>query len=83
MSVAFWSVVVAPGKPQSVEIPDGYVLNIQNVALEKADKADAPAIVKCNTVSIEGEPIDALIATLRSKTNEQFGLSTSTCFEAV
>jgi hypothetical protein len=71
MSVAFWSGVVAPGKPVTAEVPEGYVLNVQLATLEKADKADAPVTVRVKSTSIQNEPIDAL----RAKSVEQFNTS--------
>ena len=63
MSVAFWSVEVKAGASIAVEIPEGYVLNLQNAALQSSDKG--AAVIKANTTNIEGDQIDAVLCTLR------------------
>ena len=49
-------------------ILEGYVLNVQNAAL--ADKASKPVVLRVKTTSIEGEPIDAVLCTLRQNTDQ-------------
>lgn len=71
MSVAFWSVKLTNNKPVEVQPPEGYVLNVQQAAIA----GEGTAIVKVNTVSVEGDKLDAVICTLRSKTTDQVNLS--------
>lgn len=71
MSVAFWSCKLAKGKPQEVQPPEGYVLNVQQAALTGEGKA----IVKLKTVSIEGDEMEAVVGTLKSGSCDQIALS--------
>jgi len=71
MSVAFWSVKLTNGKAAEVQPPEGYVLNVQQAAMT----GEGHAVVKVNTVSVEGDKISSVICTLRSKTNEQCGMN--------
>ena len=75
MSVAFWSAEIKAGKPAEVQPPEGYVLNIQNAALA-VDSADAKGslVLKAQTVSIEGDKLNAVLGTLRTGSCEQFNL---------
>ncbi len=52
MSVAFWSVELSKGKPIEVQPPEGYVLNVQQAAIDAKDDT-AVATVKAKTTSIE------------------------------
>jgi hypothetical protein len=58
MSVAFWSVSVTSKKEESVQPPEGYVLNVTNIALESGSSG----VLRVKTVSIEGDDIDAVVA---------------------
>ena len=73
MSVAFWSVELKSGKPVEVQPPEGYVLNLQLAAL--AGEGKGQAVVKVETVAIEGDPINAVLCTLRSEKTEQTNLN--------
>eukprot|EP01036_Dinobryon_divergens_P041344 gene41344-54793_t len=72
MSLAFWSVALKAGVKTEIQPPEGYVLNVQQAALEGDGKG--AFLVKVETESIEGEPINAVICTLRPNTCEQTGL---------
>lgn len=71
MSVAFWSCKLSGGKAVEVQPPEGYVLNVQQAAIT----GEGHAVIKVKTVSVEGDKIDAVIATLRAKTTDQVNLS--------
>lgn len=71
MSVAFWSAKLSGGKPVEVQPPEGYVLNVQQAAIT----GEGHAVIKVKTVSVEGDNIEAVIATLRAKTTDQVNLS--------
>ena len=71
MSVAFWSVKLTNNKAVEVQPPEGYVLNVQNAAMV----GEGSVVVKLTTTSVEGDKIDAVICTLRSKTTDQVGMS--------
>lgn len=75
MSVAFWSVTIENGKSAVVQPPEGYVLNLIGAALDvsKSDK-DSHVVLKASTESIEGERLNAVLATLRPKTADQVAL---------
>ena len=73
MSLAFWSVTVAEGKPTEVQPPEGYVLNLQQAALEGGVEKHS-VLIKVSTVSIEEEDINAVIGTLRSGHTDQLSL---------
>lgn len=77
MSVGFWSAVIKPGKKHEFQPPEGFVLNLQNVALQGGEKGTAFSIF------VETEPViiseakekgetKTLIATLRSHVTDQF-----------
>lgn len=75
MSVAFWSAKLSKGdKPVEVQPPEGYVLNVQNLALTDAGTNTALQ-VKVQTVSIEGDRLESVIATMRSPTAEQVAVN--------
>jgi hypothetical protein len=86
MSVAFWSVQLKAGKEVEVQPPEGYVLNLQLAALQSQGDNEKCAQVKCDTFAIEGDKLQAVICTLRSKTTDQtslnlvFGYDVSTKF---
>ena len=63
MSVAFWSVDIKKGKPQEVQPPEGYVLNVQQAALV----GDGPVIVRAKSTSIEGDVLNPVLCTLKSQ----------------
>ncbi len=72
MSVAFWSVKLVAGAPKiEVQPPEGFVLTITLAALEGGNKGSSNA-VKINTISIDGEPAESLMCTLRPEQCEQF-----------
>lgn len=71
MSVAFWSEVVTAKKPFETQPPEGYVMNLQNVAV--CNVKDTVSLFAC-TDSISGDKIKALLAVLSSK-NPQAQLS--------
>lgn len=72
------------GKAVEVQPPEGYVLNLQLAALHGEN--EKCAVVKVETMAIEGDPLKAVICTLRSKSNDQcnvnlvFGYDVSTKF---
>ncbi len=74
MSVAFWSAAVKVGKKTSTQPPEGYVLNLQNLALADADKGSS-ASIWATTENIEGDNKRVLLATLRGHVTEQFQTS--------
>lgn len=84
MSVAFWSVQLKAGKEVEVQPPEGYVLNLQLAALQGEN--EKCAVIKADTFAIEGDKLQAVICTLRSKTTDQctlnlvFGYDVSTKF---
>lgn len=85
MSVAFWSTKLTANKPVKVQPPEGYILNIQQAVL--VDGKDKVAYrVKVDTVAIEGEPLESVIAVLRSGVHDQsplnlvFGYDVETTF---
>jgi hypothetical protein len=71
MSVAFWSVKLTNGKAVEVQPPEGYVLNVQQAALS----GEGTAVIKVHTTSVEGDKLESVIGTLRSKGNDQFPLN--------
>jgi hypothetical protein len=70
MSIAFWSIKLTPGKPVSVEVPEGYVLNLNNAALA-GGKEKSAFVVKVDTIAIEGDKLEAVVCTLRPVTADQ------------
>jgi len=74
MSVAFWSAEVKAGKKFTFQPPEGYVLNLQNVALADAEKGEG---MKCfvSTENIDGDIKKVLLATLRGHGTEQYQTS--------
>jgi hypothetical protein len=69
-AVAFWSAAVTKGDEQKVDVPEGFVLNLQNVALESSSpKASLKLFV--STTSVEGEAVTVLLCTLRAGGVEQ------------
>ena len=74
MSVAFWSAEVKIGKKTSTQPPEGYVLNLQNLALTDGEKGSV-AQVYVTTETIEGETTKVLLATLRGHVSEQYQTS--------
>ncbi len=73
MSVAFWSCELT-GKNSSFEVapPEGYVLNVQNVAMTGGKNEKESCTVFANTLSVEGEARDTLLGTLRPIACDQF-----------
>jgi hypothetical protein len=71
MSVAFWSVKLTNGKAVEVQPPEGYVLNVQQAAYV----GEAHTVVKVHTTSVEGDKLESVICTLRSKTADQVSMS--------
>lgn len=74
MSVAFWSVVLENGKSVEVQPPEGFVLNLQGATLVTNAKQGSQ-LVKVDTVSIEGDKLEAVVAVLRPNTAEQANLN--------
>lgn len=72
MSIAFWSVEVGKDKEKTVQPPEGFVLNVTQLALGDAYKGKY--VVKVKTVSVEGDDIVAVIATLKPG-NEQVSVN--------
>lgn len=61
---------MSKGDKQKVDVPEGFVLNLQNVALESASpKASLKLFV--STTSVEGEAVTVLLCTLRAGGVEQ------------
>ena len=73
MSLAFWSIQITHDKPVEVQPPEGYVLNIQQAAIDGGDSKSA-LVIKAETLSIEDEKIVAVIGTLRPGTVDQINL---------
>jgi hypothetical protein len=73
MSLAFWSIAVTSEKPVEVQPPEGYVLNIQQAALENGKNNEA-VLLKAETVSIEDEVLAPILGTLRSGAVDQISL---------
>ena len=73
MSVAFWSATVSDGKPFTVQPLEGYVLNLQQAALINCD-AKSSVVLRAQSISIEGEKMDAVLGTLRVITQDQFSM---------
>lgn len=73
MSVAFWSIAITNKAPKEVEVPEGYVLNLQQAAITGATKGSQ--VIKVSTVAIDGEKLDAVVATLRPGTVDQTTVS--------
>jgi hypothetical protein len=75
MSILFWSAKLVPGKPVSVEVPEGYVLNLNQAALAAGGKEKSAFIVKVDTIAIEGDKLESVLCTLRPVTKEQFAIN--------
>ena len=81
MSVAFWSREVKVGTEIEANIPEGYVLNFQNAALNPEESKEGTyLVVKIKTVDVEGDDLSATIGTLRPKINEQFSTAIGTIY---
>ena len=81
MSIAFWSREVKAGSEIEASVPEGYVLNLQNAALNPEENKDGSyLVVKIKTSDIEGDEISATIGTLRPKVNEQFNTAIGKIF---
>ena len=76
MSVAFWSVALKSGKPVEVQAPEGYVLNVQQAALDVSEdaKKENYLMVKAETLSVESDPLVSVLGTLRPSGVEQFSV---------
>ena len=74
-NLAFVSYVLRPGKDVIAEIPEGCCLNICQAALA-TDNADVKGSLQLRAVStsIENEPIDAVLGTLRAGVTDQMQL---------
>jgi hypothetical protein len=74
MSVGFWSVDLKAGKSSEVQVPEGYVLCVQNMALMGGDKGSAFSVfVETEGVLDANEGTSkSLLATLRTEKAEQF-----------
>jgi hypothetical protein len=64
MSVAFWSEIITTKKPFATQPPEGYVMNLQNVAVTNIDKT--VNIFACSD-AISGDKLNALISVLSAK----------------
>jgi hypothetical protein len=71
MSVAFWSEEIKVGKEVEVQPPEGYVLNVTQAALVVKDTKSAGLVLHLKTVSVDGDPVQATICTLRPVTCDQ------------
>ena len=81
MSIAFWSREVKAGSEIEASVPEGYVLNLQNAALNPEENKDGTyLVVKIKTLDIEGDDISATIGTLRPKLNEQINTAIGKIF---
>ena len=74
MSLAFWSQEIKKGKPVEVQPPEGYVLNVQLAAIASSPTDMVVGQIKAKTTNIEGEVVNAVLCTLRSKTCDQASL---------
>jgi len=83
MSVAFWNIELKQGQKYVVDIPPGFILNLQQAALSSGKTAQ----VWVKTESIEGDILNALLCTLRETSVDQcmlqlvFGSDVQSCFE--
>lgn len=74
MSVAFWSTELVSNKPFETQPPEGYVLNLQQIALV-TEKNDVKRVF-VKTLSVEtGEEMDCCLCTLRGGSVEQISVS--------
>ena len=76
-SIAFWSIVVSESKPVELQPPEGYVLNVQQIALDTSkdlNNKGTSVLVKAATLSIENEQLNPVIGTLRSGTTDQINV---------
>lgn len=73
MSVAFWSATVTVGKPFTVQPLEGYVLNLQQAAMVNCE-AKSSVVLRAQSISIEGEKMNAILGTLRPITQDQFSM---------
>jgi hypothetical protein len=75
MAVAFWSVPVSVGKPVEVQPPEGFVINLQQAALDTTDMKDGTSFcLKASTLGIESEEMEAILGTLRCGKTDQMNL---------
>lgn len=74
MAVAFWSVKLTTQGPVNVQPPEGYVLNVQQVALI-GGKEKSSYKVKAETQAIEGGDLESFLGTLKANTCDQFSCS--------
>ena len=74
MSIAFFGIELKKGKPSEVQPPEGYVLNLQNAAVNSSDNS-ASVRIFAKTRSIEDEDLTILLATLRPNMIDQCQLS--------
>lgn len=76
MSVAFWSEEVVSGKEVEVQPPEGYVLNVCQIALQtKHSSGKSGYGLYASTYAITGTPLKTLVATLRPQTCENVQVS--------
>ncbi|RYG62930.1 hypothetical protein EON64_16935 [archaeon] len=74
MAVAFWSVKLTSNKPAKIQPPEGYVLNLTQATLVDGKEKTAYR-VKVETMAIEGDPLESILATLRAQTAENVSMS--------
>lgn len=74
MSIAFWSIKVVSNKPVEFQPPEGYVVNVQQIALANG-KDKASYVVSVDTLAIEGDKLSAVLGTLRTGGVEQFNVN--------
>ena len=67
MSIAFWTSILRKNEINVISVPEGFVLNLQQAALEKGDYAK----VWCKAPSADGEIANALLCTLREGSCDQ------------
>lgn len=70
MAVAFWTVVLKKDEMVLVDVPEGFVLNIQHATLQSGSIAR----VSARTENCDGEMVEPLLCTLRKETCDQCGL---------
>jgi len=75
MSVAFWSVQIKSGTEVEVQPPEGYVLNVQQAALESEKGSKGAAYLRVTTTNIAGDEQTSLLCTLRDDRVEQCPLN--------
>jgi hypothetical protein len=74
MSVAFWSCELRGSKPYDFQSPEGYVLNVQQVALVTEGQDVKRVMVKTLSLT-DDEEINVCLCTLRGQKVEQCSVS--------